>query len=114
MTTNKPGVSTRLSAIAELAKEDILSASDEAILAEAADDGVNPIEKVSELRSSALAKIRTAKRERLLRARDSYDRGGDLKGHEATALNRRDQKVGAGRDPGRCREWPRAGVPKGQ
>lgn len=78
MTDKKVGVGRRMAAIAELAKEDLLLTSDEAILAEAVEDGVDPASKAAELRVSALAKIRLAKRERLARARESYGRAGTV------------------------------------
>lgn len=53
--------------------EDILSASDEDILAEAVEDGIDPAAKASELRESALVKLRQAKRERLVSARAGYE-----------------------------------------
>lgn len=53
--------------------EDILFASDEEILAEAIEDGIDPVTKASELRESALAKFRQAKRERLASARAGYE-----------------------------------------
>lgn len=76
MTNKKASASQRMAAMAGLATQDIFLASDEDILAEAVEDGIDPINKAAELRSSALARIRIAKRDRLAKARESYDGRG--------------------------------------
>jgi len=74
MSREKDVTGTQMAAIAEMIMNDVLATSDEAILAEAVEDGLDPAAKASELRSSALARIRQAKRERLTRARESYEK----------------------------------------
>jgi hypothetical protein len=74
MSREKDVAGTQMAAIAEMIMNDVLATSDEAILAEAVEDGLDPAAKASELRSSALARIRQAKRERLTRARESYEK----------------------------------------
>lgn len=74
MTKSTVTVGTRMEAIANLTKEDLLSLSDEEILAEVLAEGIDPAQEADRLRSSALDKIRLAKRERLVQARSSYDR----------------------------------------
>lgn len=60
-------------AIERLIAEDLLATSEEDILKEAIEDGVDPSAKASELRAAALAKINQAKREKLAAARREYD-----------------------------------------
>jgi DNA anti-recombination protein RmuC len=74
MSREKDVAGTQMAVIAEMIMNDVLATSDEAILAETVEDGLDPAAKASELRSSALARIRQAKRERLTRARESYEK----------------------------------------
>lgn len=67
------GAEEQWAALERLMAEDIFSASAEEILAEAREDGIDPAAKASELRNSALAKIRQAKRERLASDRHGYE-----------------------------------------
>lgn len=78
MTRNRMGMSAQMAAIADLIKNDILSTPDEEILAESIEDGIDPGKKATELRESALAKIRSSKRERLAKARVIYDQTGSI------------------------------------
>ena len=74
MSREKAVAGPQMAVISEMIMNDVLATSDEAILAETVDDGLDPAAKASELRSSALARIRQAKRERLTRARESYEK----------------------------------------
>jgi hypothetical protein len=67
------GAGAQMAALERLISEDLLAMSDEDLLKEAIEDGIDPAAKASEPRSSALAKINQAKRERLAAARRSYD-----------------------------------------
>jgi hypothetical protein len=67
------GAGAQMAAIERLVSEDLLAMSDEDLLKEAIEDGIDPAAKASELRSSALAKINQAKREKLAAARCGYD-----------------------------------------
>jgi hypothetical protein len=67
------GAGAQMAAIEQLVSEDLLAMSDEELLKEAVEDGIDPAVKASELRSSTLAKINQAKREKLTAARHSYE-----------------------------------------
>ncbi|MBU1223473.1 MAG: hypothetical protein KKA22_02845 [Gammaproteobacteria bacterium] len=67
------GAGAQMAALERLISEDLLAMSDEDLLKEAIEDGIDPATKASELRSSALAKINQAKREKLAAARRGYD-----------------------------------------
>lgn len=67
------GVGAQMAAIEQLISEDLLAMRNEDLLKEAIEDGINPAAKASELRSSALAKINQARREKLAAARRGYD-----------------------------------------
>lgn len=67
------GAGTRMAALERLISEELLTMSDEDLLKEAIEDGVDPAAKAFELRSSALAKINQAKREKLAAARRGYE-----------------------------------------
>lgn len=67
------GAGTQMAALERLISEDLLAMSDEDLLKEAIEDGIDPAAKAAELRSSALAKINQAKREKLAAARRGYN-----------------------------------------
>lgn len=67
------GAGARMTALERLISEDLLAMSDEELLKEAIEDGVDPAAIAFELRSSALARINQAKRERLAAARRGYE-----------------------------------------
>lgn len=67
------GAGARMTALERLISEDLLAMSDEELLKEAIEDGVDPAAIAFELRSSALARINQAKRERLVAARRGYE-----------------------------------------
>jgi hypothetical protein len=62
-----------MTALERLISEDLLAMSDEELLKEAIEDGVDPAAIAFELRSSALVRINQAKRERLAAARRGYE-----------------------------------------
>jgi hypothetical protein len=66
----------KMRAIERAMEEDILAMSDEDILAEAKEGGVDPAAKAQELRSSALAMVRAAKRRKLEEARARLEGAG--------------------------------------
>lgn len=72
--TKGMGVGEQFAIIGKMMAEDILAASDEEILSEAREDGIDPTTKASELRVMALAKIKQAKRERLALDRQGYEK----------------------------------------
>lgn len=67
------GAGAQMEAIERLVSEDLLAISDEELLKEAIEDGINPAAVAAGLRTSALAKINQAKRERLAAARRGYE-----------------------------------------
>ena len=67
------GAGARMTALERLISEDLLAMSDEELLKEAIEDGVDPAAIAFELRSSALVRINQAKRERLAAARRGYE-----------------------------------------
>lgn len=67
------GAGARMTALERLISEDLLAMSDEELLKEAIEEGVDPAAIAFELRSSALARINQAKRERLAAARRGYE-----------------------------------------
>jgi hypothetical protein len=67
------GAVAQMAAIERLISEDLLAMSDEELLKEAIEEGIDPAAKASALRSSALAKINQAKREKLAEARRGYE-----------------------------------------
>lgn len=67
------GAGTQMAAIERLISEDLLAMSDEELLKEAIEEGIDPAAKATALRSSALAKINQAKREKLAEARRGYE-----------------------------------------
>lgn len=67
------GAGAKMAAIERLMSEDLFAISDEELLKEAIEDGIDPVAKASELRASALAKINQAKREKLMAARRGYE-----------------------------------------
>jgi len=64
----------RMAALAAALTDDVMAAPDEQILVESAEDGVDPAAAAARMRSSALAKLREAKRARLGKARETYQR----------------------------------------
>lgn len=62
----------RMAALAEAVTDDLMAAPDEQILAEAVEDGIDPAATAERMRSSALAKLREAKRAKLVKARETY------------------------------------------
>lgn len=67
------GAGAQMAAIERLMSVDLLAITDEDLLKEAIEDGIDPSAKASELRASALAKINLAKREKLAVARRGYE-----------------------------------------
>ena len=72
MSRYKDEAGKKMGAVAEAGMDDILAASDEQNLAESVEDGVDPAAAATRMRSSALAKLREAKRTRLIKARETY------------------------------------------
>jgi hypothetical protein len=72
MNRDKDVAAKRMAALADAVVEDVLAATDEQILAESAEDGIDPAAVATRLRSAALAKLREAKRARLGKARENY------------------------------------------
>lgn len=71
---NGNGVAGQWAAIEAFIVEDIFGASDEDILAEAIEDGIDPAAKAAELRAKALSTLREAKRGRLAMEREAYEK----------------------------------------
>jgi len=74
MNRDKNVAGKRMAALAEAITDDLSVVPDEQILAESAEDGIDPAAAAARMRSSALAKLREAKRARLKRARETYQR----------------------------------------
>ena len=72
MNRYKDEAGNKMAALTEAIMDDILAASDEQILAEYVEDGVDPAAATARMRSSALVKLREAKRTRLEIARETY------------------------------------------
>jgi len=64
----------RMAALAAALTDDVMAAPDEQILVESGEEGVDPAAAAARMRSSALAKLREAKRARLGKARETYQR----------------------------------------
>ncbi|MBL0208781.1 MAG: hypothetical protein IPP84_12800 [Propionivibrio sp.] len=72
MNRNKDVAGKRMSALAEAVMDDVMATPDDQILAEFAEDGIDPAASAARMRSAALAKLRAAKRARLDKARETY------------------------------------------
>lgn len=72
MNRDKDVAGKRMAALADAVADDVLSIPDEQILAESAEDGVDPAAAAARMRSAALEKLREAKRARLAKARETY------------------------------------------
>lgn len=72
MNRDKDVAGMRMAAIAEAVTDDVMAATDEQILAEAVDEGVEPASVAEQMRSTTLAKLRKIKRSRLEKARTVY------------------------------------------
>lgn len=72
MNRDKYVAGKRMAAIAEAVMDDIMSATDEQILTEAAEEGAEPASVAERMRLTALAKLRQMKRSRLEKARTAY------------------------------------------
>jgi hypothetical protein len=72
MNRDKNVAGKRMTALADALTDDVMNAPDEQILAESAEDGVDPAAAAARMRSAALEKIRVAKRARLAKARETY------------------------------------------
>lgn len=72
MNRDKDVAVRRMAAIAEAVMDDIMEATDEQILAEAAEEGIEPASVAEQMRSTTLARLRKIKRSRLEKARTAY------------------------------------------
>ncbi|OHC73126.1 MAG: hypothetical protein A3H93_07395 [Rhodocyclales bacterium RIFCSPLOWO2_02_FULL_63_24] len=72
MNRDKDVAGMRMAAIAEAVTDDVMAATDEQILAEAVDEGVEPASVAEQMRSTTLARLRKIKRSRLEKARTIY------------------------------------------
>jgi hypothetical protein len=67
-------LSLKLDRVAEALADDVDGLSDEQVLQEAKEDGIDPSKVAGEFRSSALSMIAQAKRHRLLQARSALEK----------------------------------------
>ena len=72
MNRDKNVAGKRMAALVEAIMDDIMTTPDDQILAEFAEDGIDPAASAARMRSAVLAKLRAAKRARLDKARETY------------------------------------------
>ncbi len=72
MNRDKDVAGMRMAALTEAVMDDVLATPDDQILSESAEDGIDPAATAARMRTTALAKLREAKRARLAKARETY------------------------------------------